>query len=100
MAIPMALLSPLIMWAVKTLSSAARASLAVALQGWFRHALSTPSAMDDIAAKILVTLLQVDVSDVPQGPENVPQDVVDAVVGGMVEVATGRSYDPAIDAGP
>ena len=95
MAIPVALLTPLILWAVKALSSTARQALVVALQGWYVTALATPNKVDDIAAKILVTMLQVDVSAVPQGPDNVPLEVVDAVVGGMVEVATGKNpFDP------
>jgi hypothetical protein len=93
MAIP-AILVPVIVWAVKALSDEARKALQTALQGWYVHALATPNKVDDVAAKILCILLSVDVSSVPQGPNNVPVEVVDAVVGGMIEVATGRPFDP------
>jgi hypothetical protein len=99
MAIP-AVLVPVIVWAVKALSEEARKALAIALQGWYVHALATPNKVDDIAAKILCILLSVDVSSVPQGPDNVPVEVVDAVIGGFTEVVTGRPFDPSIDSGP
>jgi hypothetical protein len=93
MAIP-AILVPVILWAVKALSKEARELLAEALGAWYVKALATPNKVDDIAAAIICKLLQVDTSGVVPGPDNLPGELVDAVVGGMTEIATGNPFDP------
>lgn len=100
MALPVvvtSLLFPLLVQAIKWLSPVARDALSDAMRTFYSRALASPSSWDDVAAKILCILLSVDVSDITSpssGPGTIPADVVDTITSGMIEVATGRPFDP------
>lgn len=96
------LLFPLLIQAIKWLSPVAREALSDAMRDFYKKALSSPSAWDDVAAKVLCVLLSVDVSDIvkTEGPGIIPSDMVETITNGFIEVATGgRPFDPSIDGG-
>lgn len=96
-----ALAMQVLLMVIGWLSPVARKALSDALQGWYAHALATPNKMDDIAAKVVVSILSVDVSKVVATPSpdsaNLPPEVVNAVSGGLLEVITGRPFDATVD---
>lgn len=91
----------LIVMVVKWLSPTARTAFDDALKAFYKHAMETSSSLDDVAAKVICTLMNVDVSGVvytpPAAGGSTPKEVVDTVTNGLVQVATGR--DPSLDTG-
>lgn len=101
MAVP-AVVWSLVLMVVKWLSPVARDAFAEAMKAFYKVAMESPNQLDDVAAKVIVTLLNVDVSGVTFTPSvggSAPKEVVDAVTGGLIEVTTGRPFDPMIDTG-
>jgi hypothetical protein len=103
MAVP-AIVWSVILMVVKWLSPVARTAFEVAMQNFYRTAMESENQMDDVAATVLCKVLGVDVSGVEYtkyvGTQTAPAEVMKAVTGGLVEVATGRPFDPSIDSGP
>jgi hypothetical protein len=85
---------------VKWLSPVARDAFVVAMQAFYKTAMESPNQLDDIAATVICKLMNVDVSGVtftPSAGGSAPTEVVAAVTGGLIEVSTGRPFDPTID---
>jgi hypothetical protein len=102
MAVP-AVVWSLVLMVVKWLSPVARDAFSEAMKSFYKVAMESPNQLDDIAAKVIVTMLNVDVSGVtftPPAAGSAPAEVVAAITGGLIEVGTGRPFDPAVDSGP
>lgn len=96
MAIPQVVWS-LVLIVVRWLSPVARDAFAEAIKVFYKKAMESPSQLDDIAATVIVRLLNVDVSGVqftPAAGGSAPKEVVDAVTGGLIEVTTGDILNP------
>ena len=99
------LLIPILMQILKLVTPSLREELVKFMQEWTARCYATPNKWDDVAAKMVAAVLSVDLSGVTVKPTD--NDVTNAVVGALVEVATGtppgwtanRPFDPAIDQG-
>jgi hypothetical protein len=100
------LLIPILMQILKLVTPTLREELVKFLQDWTARCYATPNKWDDVAAKLVAAILSVDLSGVTTKPTD--NDVTNAIVGAVVEIATGtppgwsadRPFDPAIDQGP
>jgi hypothetical protein len=99
------LLIPVLMQILKLVTPTLREELVKFLQEWTARCYATPNKWDDIAAKLVASILSVDLSGVIVKPTD--NDVTNAVVGAFVTIATGtppgwsaeRPFDPSVDTG-
>jgi hypothetical protein len=100
------LLIPILMQILKLVTPTLREELVKFLQDWTARCYATPNKWDDVAAKLVASILSVDLSGITVKPTD--NDVSNAIVGAVVEIATGtppgwtadRPFDPAIDQNP
>ena len=84
------LLVPILLQILKLATPTLRGELVEFVQGWSTRCYATPNKWDDVAAKLVAALLSVQVAAAPTNNET-----TDAIVGALVEVATGNlSFDP------
>jgi hypothetical protein len=100
------LLIPILMQILKLVTPTLREELQKFIQDWTARCYVTPNKWDDVAAKLVASVLSVDLSGVTVKPTD--NDVSNAVVGALVTIATGnppgwtadRPFDPSLDGGP
>ena len=83
------LLALILTQVLKLVTPVLRDELSGFLKSWTAKAYATPNKWDDVAAKVVTSILSVDISAIPLPTE---QDAIaNAVSGALLEVATGKS---------
>ena len=96
---------PAIVWSVvglliKMFTPTVQTYFQDAMKGVYKKALESESEYDDIQAKIMVSILGIDVSGVTITPttttKNIPPEIAEGLVGSFTSIATGRPFEDSI----